>query len=566
MIFVGSSGNDSKNSVNYPAALHTAIGVGATDAGDSRWGDSNHGPRLDIVAPSEFYTTARNGGYRVFGGTSQAAPVVSGIAGLIFSEGRDENHNLSNNDVVHLLERTADNVQDMNGDFDTEYGHGRVNAYEALRRLNDPYDVTHGTASFTKIYNDDSVSFPDGFAKENGSTFGAGTYICDIYKLRATSSSSYSYEEKPWFWLPVTERGFSAANPNYGNRYLSKSVSKSSAEATTYFYYVETNVNGQEIGWVPFDPTVHKRNGSFEYTVIGKPGPVNVTLSGTTDLANADPGTWTAYTSGGRSPFTYQWYEKKETESSYSLISGVTGDSYTASYYEPVSLKVEVTAEQSSDTDVLVVDAQFDDPDPPPCGGGYACQQGATLELEQFESTTAGSETVTLQWRPSNTGDRPFTLQRASGTSSPALWSNVGTVEAGSNPGPVYRFTDRDLPYAADTLRYRLQRQSPQGAMLLSRPVAVQRPAVSGVTLRKPFPNPATGQVTIPYAVPKSADGEARLSVYDIMGRKVHTVRLGSNTGRNQVRLSVSEFASGTYVVRLSANGAVKSKRLTVLR
>jgi thermitase len=70
MIFVGSSGNDYKGSVNYPAALHTAIGVGATDRGDQRYGYSNYGPSLDIAASSEFETTARYGSYIEFGGTS----------------------------------------------------------------------------------------------------------------------------------------------------------------------------------------------------------------------------------------------------------------------------------------------------------------------------------------------------------------------------------------------------------------------------------------------------------------------------------------------------------------
>ncbi len=245
MIFVSSSGNDSKNSVNYPAALHTAIGVGATDRGDVRHGFSNYGSKLDLVAPSEFETTAQYGNYLKFGGTSQAAPVVSGVAGLILSEGRDEGHNLSNNDIVHLLERTADDVQAMDGGFDSEYGHGRVNAYEALAPLQPPNEVSHGTASFTKIHDDEKVDFVNGFTTENGTFYGAGKYTCDIYKLSASvSSPDFYYEKKPWFWLPVTEKGFSAASPNDGDRYLSKSVSKSSAEATTYFYYVESNVNG----------------------------------------------------------------------------------------------------------------------------------------------------------------------------------------------------------------------------------------------------------------------------------------------------------------------------------
>ena len=32
-----------------------------------------------------------------------------------------------------------------------------IDAHAAVQRVSDPYEVTHGTASFTKIYNDDKV-------------------------------------------------------------------------------------------------------------------------------------------------------------------------------------------------------------------------------------------------------------------------------------------------------------------------------------------------------------------------------------------------------------------------
>jgi hypothetical protein len=92
------------------------------------------------------------------------------------------------------------------------------------------------------------------------------------------------------------------------------------------------------------------------------------------------------------------------------------------------------------------------------------------------------------------------------------------------------------------------------------------REAVSNVALKETYPNPAAGRVTVRYAVPEEATGEARLALYDVMGRKVRTVRAGPVAGRQQAQLDVSGLASGVYVLRLRAGGAVKTRRLTVVR
>jgi subtilisin family serine protease len=57
--------------------------VSASDPDDRLYGFSNLGASL--AAPGENSTTAAGGGYERFLGTSSAAPVVSGIAGLVLS-------------------------------------------------------------------------------------------------------------------------------------------------------------------------------------------------------------------------------------------------------------------------------------------------------------------------------------------------------------------------------------------------------------------------------------------------------------------------------------------------
>ena len=83
VLVVAAAGNESSPSPDYPAVLPNVLSVSASDENDRLYGFSNAGALL--AAPGENSTTAPGNGYVTFLGTSSAAPVVSGIAGLAFS-------------------------------------------------------------------------------------------------------------------------------------------------------------------------------------------------------------------------------------------------------------------------------------------------------------------------------------------------------------------------------------------------------------------------------------------------------------------------------------------------
>ena len=92
IIFVASAGNAGSNndiSPHYPDSYDclNIISVGASDHNDALAGFSQYGYNsVDVAAPGVSIWSAKEGDdYQYLGGTSMAAPHVSGLAGLIFS-------------------------------------------------------------------------------------------------------------------------------------------------------------------------------------------------------------------------------------------------------------------------------------------------------------------------------------------------------------------------------------------------------------------------------------------------------------------------------------------------
>lgn len=189
-LFIFSSGNDIPgNAIAYPGYLDGVFTVGAVDQSDDVQSYSSTGSELNLVAPSgkispepstdqclgildEYFTyelkgnvwtldqdgadgvnpgdtgtedncrntynwsmpqgvpTPHNGYSAHFGGTSAAAPQAAGVAALMLSI----DPSLTIAEVQTILENTADEVSGMSGQsFTNEYGHGRLNAYEAVK-------------------------------------------------------------------------------------------------------------------------------------------------------------------------------------------------------------------------------------------------------------------------------------------------------------------------------------------------------------------------------------------------------------------------------------------------
>ncbi len=208
---VFASGNESREFYNNSLeGLEGVITVGAIDYHGNRAYYSNYGEGLDFVAPSStgflgsdrdaVWTTdiTGNRGYndngkayqeaeggreylgpdidnegkytKYFGGTSAAAPVVSGIIGLILSE----NDKLTNSQVYNILKLNSDKTgsgYDTNG-HSNYLGYGKVNAGNSMEYLKHTIDLCEnitcsGHGSCVEIENNKICNCDTGYESNN---------------------------------------------------------------------------------------------------------------------------------------------------------------------------------------------------------------------------------------------------------------------------------------------------------------------------------------------------------------------------------------------------------------
>ena len=136
-LITAAAGNSGTGTLDYPARLPNVVSVAAIDETGSRASFSNFGPGLSLSAPGDRILTldGSNNGNAVhyLRGTSFSTPFVTGAAALLLSE----DPSLTNSELWDVLNRTA--VQPVGNGYNTNYGWGVVNAWNALNALNTPF-------------------------------------------------------------------------------------------------------------------------------------------------------------------------------------------------------------------------------------------------------------------------------------------------------------------------------------------------------------------------------------------------------------------------------------------
>jgi len=126
-VIFASAGNAGTSAPQYPAACKNVVAVSATGYDDDFQTWSSYGSDVSLCAPGiGIWTTKNDGTYNAVSGTSFSSPVAAGCAALLLGY----NPQLTNSDIVNLLESNADDLGAAG--YDIYFGYGRVNAYRAL--------------------------------------------------------------------------------------------------------------------------------------------------------------------------------------------------------------------------------------------------------------------------------------------------------------------------------------------------------------------------------------------------------------------------------------------------
>lgn len=125
------TGNDSLSSIRYPASNNLTIAVGASNQQDLRCTFSNYGTGLDIVAPGDqiYVQGTSSNSFISVGGTSIAAPMVSGTIALMLSVNPD----LTPSEIRTILHNSATKGSYVyTSGWNSEVGYGFLNTYLAV--------------------------------------------------------------------------------------------------------------------------------------------------------------------------------------------------------------------------------------------------------------------------------------------------------------------------------------------------------------------------------------------------------------------------------------------------
>jgi fibronectin type 3 domain-containing protein len=151
---VAAAGNDSSQTLNYPAAYDGVLTVGASDSKDRVTPFSSYGEHVEVVAPGEDILSLRAAGtdmyaengfpgvhivnqkYYLADGTSMAAPCVTGVAAYLLAV----SPGMTAARTAEIIEQSADDLlYPYGGDSlyspgkDIYSGYGRVNLASALQ-------------------------------------------------------------------------------------------------------------------------------------------------------------------------------------------------------------------------------------------------------------------------------------------------------------------------------------------------------------------------------------------------------------------------------------------------
>jgi len=192
------------------------------------------------------------------------------------------------------------------------------------------------------------------------------------------------------------------------------------------------------------------------------------------------------------------------------------------------------------------------EPTPPPIlsiGTLPTVPQEEGLKLHWSISSTAQTDRIEVEHKPPQS----------------RTWQQAGTVDGKTGPGiREYEFSFEGL--APGPHKFRIRHVSTDGGTHTSRVTTTRVLPSNAYVATGPAPNPVRGQSTFTITLRESQP--LRIALYDVTGRRVamlHDRRVQAGTIQ-RVRIPASQYASGTYFLRVRGESVQLLRKVVVAR
>jgi hypothetical protein len=259
----------------------------------------NYGTNVDIAAlcaeqmipttwPSPNNPFGRGGIDDFTGGTSAAAPLATGVAGLLMSYLNDTismYKNLSPEDIEYIIQRSAFNIDDPG--YDVYTGYGRLNAGGALSIIDtskrkllhlESDSITGSSISLQKVDSNLILKLNEVEKTSLGVLLNTIDYKFDVYKVTCNIPHNLSNTDTLVGIWPRSSSSFVYHAPSFDDNYLDsilmprehvylQSANSQNAIFYGYTYCVKDKNTDSIIGWLPMDTTQAKTT-NFSYSIL----------------------------------------------------------------------------------------------------------------------------------------------------------------------------------------------------------------------------------------------------------------------------------------------------------